>query len=272
MPNPQELLTKTASTCEYSVDTYDWIRWGGDPTLWCLMLHELDVDGNVWRCPHVAVSEDRAGTPKCVFHLDPDEVPAGMNASRTLSEILAANDCDVDAGVPRLKQFVGATFGALAIDDTPYEITDDRPLYLIGATVTEELAITGSIPHRIVAPLAKFEGRTDLANATFKEEVDFQKSTFEQEADFREAIFEQEADFREVTFDQEANFAGSTFERKVNFQRAGFQETVDFTNVFFGRGLVFEDATFDSKPKFHEATFMDGCGCGRDKVTGPCLK
>lgn len=248
-----------------------WIAWGGDPTLWGIVLQELGVDGGDWNCPHAAIAEDAAGTAKCVFHLSPEEVPEGENASQALQDVLVASEGASNAWAKRLKQFIGAKFGALKLDNTQLTAANDQPLYLIGTTVTSDLTISGPHRHRIVATLATFEGRADFSNATFNKEADFQKTTFKREADFSEATFKREADFREATFVDVSSFTDVTFERRVNFRMATFMNEVNFENTTFARRLIFDDALFNREPNFDHTSFQDGCECGRERTSGSCL-
>lgn len=227
--------------------------------MWCIVLQELSIDGHIWRCPHAAVAKDTEENAKCVFHLAPENIPDGENLTLALSDVLTASDNASNAWSRRLKQFIGATFDGLTLDDTLLAAGDDQPLYLIGATVTDELTVSGPIRQHIIAALATFKGQTDFRDATFEQEADFRKATFENEVDFRDATFKHEAVFREATFADVVNFARSTFEHRVNFRMSTFQDKVDFDNATFDRKVVFSDATFKHRPDFQHTTFQERC-------------
>lgn len=254
-------MNKSSAGCTYSADVNDWIRWGGDPTMWCLVLHELSIDGHIWRCPHASVAEDTEGNAKCVFHLAPENIPEGENVTLALSNVLTASDNASDAWSRRLKQFIGATFDGLMLDDTVLAGEDDQPLYLIGATVTDGLTVSGPIRQQIIAALATFQGQTDCRDAMFEQETDFRKATFKHKVDFREATFKHEANFREATFADVVDFARTTFEHRVNFRKSTFQDRVNFDNATFDRRVVFSDATFKHSPDFQQTKFQERCQC-----------
>lgn len=264
-------LTKDIGGCTYFADVTDWVSWGGDPTMWGIILRELGVDGTVWRCPHAAIAEDEAGHSRCIFHLTPEEVPNAEDKARELRDVLMASTSASEAWARRLNQFIGATFRTLMLHCPLSETTGDQPLYLIGASVAENLTISGPIRQRFVGTLAKFDGRTDFSNATFEREADFQKTKFGQDVDVQQTTFSREADFREATFEDKVNFTNATFKGKVNFRMTTFQDMVSFENVSFERSLDFSDARFKRKPNFKNTIFQDGCECGRDKISGPCL-
>lgn len=247
--------------CEYSADVNDWISWGGDPTMWCILLRELGIDGNIWRCPHAAVAEDGEGKTKCVFHLAPEYVPEDEDTSLALHDVLAACDCASAAWSTRLKQFIGGTFSGLSIDGTLLEAEENSPLYLIGSTFIDGLTISGEVQNQFCANLATFKGQTDFSEATFQQEAGFQKAMFEGDANFQGATFKQEVNFREATFAHKVDFTGATFKHRVTFRESIFQERVNFDKAEFDRRVVFSDANFTNIPDFKQTKFQDGCQC-----------
>lgn len=221
--------------------------WGGDPILWGIVLEELDIPGYVWECPHPAVAKDRKGYSKCVFHLDPPEVPKGEDASQTLLDVLAANDGAPDTGAHRLKQFVGATFGTITIDGLPRSTEDDQPLYFIGASVINDLTVTGSISQSI-----------DMTLATVSGSANFTDATFERDAIFRNINFQNRVGFDNVIFQRSAFFTDSKFAGPVYFLDTTFRGRVCFEGVTFDRDAVTENVQFTADQDPDTTSFNDG--------------
>lgn len=262
-----------SGSCSYRFDPSEWDKQ-----------HQPDtsVEG-VWDCPH----DNHVDTDYCIFHLPMDE-----------RENLGVTDTDVrDAFLQKansengeMKQFIGAGFGDLALDDQNIgegtgdaidvrHATVDGRVDMSGSSVLQDFLIDCSDFRQLEAPNSEFEGDVVFRECYFEGEVNFdgtrfggnanfRQTDFDLDAEFSEAEFEGKADFRysefegirtlfhNVSFAEEARFNGSKFS-DLDFTRAKFGGYADFSNVVFNGEVDFQYATFGGKSRFRDADFRN---------------
>jgi len=272
--------------CEYDLTRQEYADLVGSARNWEEFLErKADGDG-VWECPH-----DRAdGKRQCVFHLDPLEVPDGVDEGAALIEAVERSDGAEGSGRYRYKQFIGATFGDLHLGGGTIAANDSEPLDFTGATFERDVSAAATIEQPVVLAHATTEQwtRTDLAGtvfegtvnargatfrdpllcndalfarganfegATFANAVNFDRTVFGNTAFFQSATFGGEALFREVTFRSRANFIQVVVHAGLDFERATFESVADFKQSAFGGRMRFPRVTFEDDAEFRESLF-----------------
>jgi uncharacterized protein YjbI with pentapeptide repeats len=272
--------------CEYDLTRQEYADLVGSARNWEEFLERKAEDDDVWECPH-----DRAdGKRQCVFHLDPLEVPDGVDEGAALIEAVERSDGAEGSGRYRYKQFIGATFGDLHLGGGTIATDDSEPLDFTGATFERDVSAAATIEQPVVLAHATTEQwtRTDLAgtvfedtvnargatfrdpllcndalfarganfeDATFADVVNFDRTVFGNTAFFQSATFGGEALFREVTFRSRVNFIQVIVHAGLDFERATFEGVADFKQSAFGGRMWFPRVTFEDDAEFRESLF-----------------
>lgn len=198
---------------------------------WKRFLKKLDVDGDVWTCPHDAVDLYN-GEPRCVFHLPPDESDS-IDEARELKKTIDTNATESAKHARRHTQFLNAKFGQIEL----FEETLDTN-------------------HRLAFHGATFHKKANFADTTFVKGADFTAATFKEKPYFTST------NFGEATFDvitvPKINFERTTFEEGVNFTEAVFKDGVSFRNTKFkGKRVAFDYTTFEKSADFADSIFNE---------------
>ncbi len=240
-------------TCTYIAEKDDPSNWHGEgPDDWVLK-------EDSWSCPHDILDHEDVNDPEyCVFHTDPESVPANINEGEWfVRAVNEESDSDDDEIAQRKKEFIGATFGEFEIEiGTMLDAGNEMSIRTDHATFREGITVDGVIVQK---------GSISFAGTEITGDVMFHSAEFTGNGpvSFRDAEFTGD----QVSF----HSAEFTVDGPVSFWNAEF--TVDgpvwFTGAkFTGDGPVwFADAELTGKDRvtFLDAEFMgDGPVSFRD--------
>lgn len=233
-----------AKTCSYvarGVDPANW--WGDDP-------EDFKLYRKQWECPH----DTLPGYDRCVFHLDPDEVPEDVDEGDEFVTVINEKSAEAEGErAKQLKEFVGATFGEFVVRDVVLDAGDDHRIcfynceFRDGVTFAGEAALGSSefSPAAIGRPF-RFHARVDGR-------CDFRGVTFDADADFRESEFRGDASFHRAEFGADCDFCGTDFGGDAGFYATVFDEAADFGEVVCDGSADFQKAAFDGDATFRGA-------------------
>jgi uncharacterized protein YjbI with pentapeptide repeats len=242
--------------CEYELTREDYTDLVGSARNWDRFLEQKTADGgDTWTCPHARAD----GKRECVFHLDPLEVPDGVDEGAALIEAVERSDDADGSGRYRHKQFIGATFGDLHLGGATIGADDGEPLDFTGATFERDVSASATIEQPVVLAHATIEQwrRTDLAGTTFEGTVNAREATVRDPLLCNDALFA-----------RGANFEGATFANAVNFDRTVFGNTASFQSVTFGGETLFRGTTFRSRANFVQSVAHRGLDFERATFRG----
>lgn len=228
--------------CDYTAAVEDWISWGGDPDDWSAFLSHMDVQGDVWECPH----DKYDGFDRCVFHIPPDQMPEDLDEAQMLTDAVIAKECT---------QFIGADFGA--IEASEISIDANQRLFLTGSSFSglqlNDVEFRCPVDLRYV----RFSGESSFHETIFEEESDFKKSVFDERVSFRGSDFIDDTRFSYARFGAPADFSYAHFRDRVAFGNTGFSEASDFTEAVFEGRAMFGRVSFGSTSIFSKTVYED---------------
>lgn len=274
------MTTDELGTCTYVAEKDDPSNWHGEsPDDWML-------DEDSWSCPHDVLEHEEVDDPEyCVFHTDPDDVPADVDAAdrfvHAVNEESASDDEEV---ARRKKEFVGATFGEFVIEErTTIDAGDEFPIQFDHTTFRERLIVESVIVRQAGLLLrgtaftgsdtsfqgTKIVGSVWLDHAEFTSSVRFDRVEFGGDARFDHAEFSgdivwfgrftDDASFREAEFSGDEIVSFGAFDDDVRFDRAKFSgdAKVEFGGVRFAGKASFANSKFsgDGDVSFTVAEF-----------------
>jgi uncharacterized protein YjbI with pentapeptide repeats len=232
-------------SCDYKLTREDYADLVGSDRTWEEFLTKKAANGDeLWECPH----DTPEGKDECVFHLDPLEVPDGVDEGTALRAAIRQSDETEGEGSYRYKQFIGATFGDLHLGGKKIRADDGEPLDFTGATFKRNVGVSATIEQPVVLDHAVFEQGT---------QTDFAGSTFENLVTARDAVFAGLFLCNNVLFARGANFEKATFTNTVNFDRSVFGNTASFHETRFGPRALFREVTFRARAIFTQS-IVDG--------------
>ncbi len=206
-----------------------------------------------WQCPHQSLADHK----RCIFHCPISERPADQSATETLITTIretASHRRRDDRR--RRKQFIGATFETLALEEEVFDTTDNFPIDLRKATIEHlqaehstlrsPLDLRGATIDRVSATEAQWERvfaqQTEMVTAAF-DQATIDRAYFDDAQIDRLRFYfatVQYGDFKKITVDR-LNFLYGEFG-----EMAFFDATIDVA-TFFGaqfEGGYFDDASF----------------------------
>jgi len=232
-----------SSECSYTVTQAEYNKWGGNTKEWSNILELLELNSDTWDCPHKAIKNDR-----CIFHLQPKEVPSKLDEAEQLQQAIQRGNKS-DNGAYRFKQFLGANFGTLNLDDASLGTFDGDGIVFIGSSFH-----TISLENTYLSEPTYFN-LTELRSINFRN-VNFNKSVY-----FSGAVFDGGACFECAHFGNEAVFIDANFRSNVLFDSAKFLGDADFADATFlrymghGEKSSFDNVEFIKSANFDSAEF-----------------
>ena len=247
----------SGSQCAFTFDPAAWSEQAGTESP---LYGDLLDEGEIWRCPH----EARGEADRCLFHR-----PVAEKDDRVVRDAFLET---IDEIGREPKQFIGARFGALALDHRIVECGDNHQIDLRHARFEGEVSFRYAIVRQPLAlEGASFNARPTFTEVAFEGEVYLNKASFEASARFIEAKFSEgvwgykaefaDADFHIAEFGGPVDFSEATFE-SAQFRESEFASVVRFKLATFDE-VTFSGSRFGGRVYFDEATVPEGVNLGK---------
>ena len=247
----------SGTRCTFTFDPAAWSEQAGTRSP---LYGDLLEDGEVWRCPHEAGGD----AERCLFHRPVAEKDDQAVRNAFLEQI--------DEVGRKPKQFIGARFGALALDHRIVECRDNHRIDLRHARFEGETNLRYAIVRQPLAlEGATFAARPIFTETTFEGEVYLSKAAFETAARFIEAEFSQgvwgyktefaDADFHMAEFGGPVDFSEAAFE-SAQFRENEFASVARFELATF-ESVTFSGSRFGGRVYFDEATVPESVNLGK---------
>jgi uncharacterized protein YjbI with pentapeptide repeats len=192
------------------------------------------------QCPHDTYED----LNRCIFHLSKDERKEhGISDEDLRDEFMES----ISKEEKENKEFIGAKFGDLDLEQEELVSGKNNPIKLIGAEIDGELNLsTAAIKQPFVLSGSEVR-KSNFKDSDFDRDCEFWGVKFGGETDFTYANFEKDAEFWNADFHGETSFYASMFHMYAEFRNVRFRKKAQFKYMEVERDLEMWDSVFDKR-------------------------